>query len=86
MALLASYEYRIAKSSFAQNNGGSLIENTNMTRQQIKHALTSAIPTIVCAIALVLSFWVISATEARAQTDAQSEGEQMEQGFKEVEY
>ncbi len=55
-----------------------------MTRQQIKHALTSAIPTIVCAIALVLSFWVISATEARAQTDEQSEGEQMEQSFKKL--
>jgi CHAT domain-containing protein len=84
MKALASYEYRIAKSAFAPNNGGSLTENTTMTRQQIKHALTSAIPTIVCAIALALSFWVISATEARAQTDAQSEGEQMEQGFKKL--
>jgi hypothetical protein len=66
MKALASYEYRIAKSVFAQNNGGSLIKNNTMTRQQIKHALTSAIPTIACAIVLALSFWVISATEARA--------------------
>jgi hypothetical protein len=72
MKALASYEYRIAKSAFAPNNGGSLTENTTMTRQQIKHALTSAIPTIVCAIALALSLWVIFVTEARAQTDAQS--------------
>ncbi len=37
-----------------------------MTRQQFKHALTSAIPTIVCVVALALSFWVVSVTEARA--------------------
>ena len=66
MAVPASYEYRIAKGSFARNNGGSLIEDTIMTRQQIKHTLTSAIPTIVCVVALALSFWMVSATEARA--------------------
>ena len=44
-----------------------------MTHQQIKQTLTSAIPTLVCAIALALSFWVISATESRAKTHVQSE-------------
>jgi hypothetical protein len=70
MKVLTSYEYRIAKTPFARNNGGSLIEKTTMKHPHIQQtfarALTAAIPTIICAIALALSFWVISATEARA--------------------
>ena len=67
MFTFASYKYRIVKSEAVVKNGVLLIEDATMTSHKIKLTLVSAIPAIVCAVALAISFWVVSATEARAE-------------------
>jgi CHAT domain-containing protein len=78
--IAASYKHRIARSAQTRNNRGSFIERVAMTREQITNKLTQALPTVVCAIAVALSLWIIAITEAKAQ----SEGDQIEQSFKKL--
>ncbi len=55
-----------------------------MTRKQITDKLIQAIPIFICTLTMAFAFWVVSITEAKAQTEGQSEGEQMEQSFKKL--